>query len=107
MSRGRKRTVEVEVDAPEGDFLVDLAGTASQRTTTLKYPISPSRAGKKASVVYLPEAVKKQLNVLAAEQGRTVQEIMEEAIFHILIFHGKSIAPVSAPKPRARRHSDP
>ena len=103
MSRGRDRTVAVDV--PEKVLTVAPEGTVSPKTTTLKYPISPSREGKKASVVYLPEPIKKQLNILAVEQGRTVQEVMEEAIFHILIFHGKKIDPDPAPKPRSGRRS--
>lgn len=55
----------------------------------------PSRAGAVQVAAFFPSEVRTQLKVLAAEQGRDMQDIMGEALNLIFAKYGKAeIAPV-------------
>ncbi len=83
MSRKGSRSVEVELKDTIID--VDSKGSASgRRKKKLKFEVPVSRKGKKATVVYLESDKKKQLNMIALKNDKTVQELMEEAV-HLLI----------------------
>jgi hypothetical protein len=57
----------------------------------------PGRAGKSNVTGYFPPAVKRQLRILAAERGTTIQELLGEALNDLFAKHGKpEIAPVRA-----------
>jgi hypothetical protein len=43
-------------------------------------PAQPSRQGTKPITVHHPEAVRRQLKALAAEQGRNVEDMVAEAL---------------------------
>lgn len=55
----------------------------------------PGRAGKSNVTGYFPPAVKRQLRILAAEQGTTIQDLLGEALNDLFAKHGKpEIAPL-------------
>jgi len=57
----------------------------------------PGRAGKSNVTGYFPPAVKRQLRILAAEQGATIQDLLGEALNDLFAKHGKpEIAPLRA-----------
>jgi hypothetical protein len=57
----------------------------------------PGRAGKSNVTGYFPPAVKRQLRILAAEQGTTIQDLLGEALNDLFAKHGKpEIAPLRA-----------
>jgi hypothetical protein len=43
-------------------------------------PLQPSRQGTVPITVHHPEAVRKQLKILAAEQGRNIEDMVGEAL---------------------------
>ena len=49
----------------------------------------PSRQGKVAFAVHVLPAVKAQVKVIAAEQGRTVESIWAEGMNHVFQKYGK------------------
>ena len=51
---------------------------------------SPSRRGRKAVTIYLDAAAHRQLRLLAAEQDRSGQELVVEAINDLFGKHGKA-----------------
>ena len=51
---------------------------------------SPSRRGRKAVTIYLDTAAHRQLRLLAAEQGRSGQDLAVEAINDLFGKHGKA-----------------
>ncbi len=56
-----------------------------------------SRAGTKPITVHMPEEVRRQLKVMAGEQGRTVEDIVAEALNLVFAAHRKpEIAPRKA-----------
>lgn len=50
---------------------------------------TPNRQGKKAVSAYFSPAVSRGLNILAAEQGTTLQALLGEAIDLLMRQHGK------------------
>lgn len=55
----------------------------------------PGRASKSNVTGYFPQAVKKQLRLLAAEQDTTIQRLLAEALNDLFAKHGKpEIAPL-------------
>jgi hypothetical protein len=60
-------------------------------------PPRPGRAGKSNVTGYFPPAVKRQLRILAAERGVTIQDLLGEALNDLFAKHGKpEIAPAGA-----------
>jgi hypothetical protein len=43
-------------------------------------PVQPSRIGTKAITVHFPEEVRRQLKTMAAEQGRSIEDMVGEAL---------------------------
>lgn len=57
---------------------------------TSRYPVAPSRVGKRVlSGYFQPEAVK-QLHLLSVENDTTIQALLEEALNDLFRKHGKS-----------------
>jgi len=52
--------------------------------------VAPSRQGKRGVTAFFAPEVTKQLRLLAAEEERTVQSLMEEALNEIFRKYGKS-----------------
>jgi hypothetical protein len=72
------------------------AGSASA-AAALAPARQPGRAGTKPITVHLPAAVRGQLKLLAAERGRTLQDLMSEAFNDLFAKYGKpEIAPQRA-----------
>lgn len=66
---------------------------AEDRTGTPSAPsryVAPSRQGKRGVTAFFAPEVTKQLRLLAAEEDRTVQSLMEEALNEIFRKFGKS-----------------
>ena len=63
-------------------------------------PAQPSRAGTKPITVHHPEEVRRQLKMLAAEQGRAIEDMAAEA-FNLLFakYRKAEIAPVRGMRP--------
>lgn len=57
---------------------------------TARYPVPPSRVGKRMISAYFTPDVVKQLHLLAVERDATVQALMEEAMNDLFRKHGKS-----------------
>lgn len=53
-----------------------------------KVPQAPSRIGKVQLGGYLPPDAKRQLDVFAAVNGRTIQSIVEEMVDDFCVKHG-------------------
>jgi hypothetical protein len=49
----------------------------------------PGRAGKSNVTGYFPQAVKKQLRLLSAEQDKTIQKLLAEALNDLFAKYGK------------------
>ena len=58
----------------------------------------PSREGKRQIGVHVDPAVKHALVLLAAEEGSTVQSLMEEALTLLFAAHGKECPVDLAPR---------
>lgn len=52
--------------------------------------LRPDRAGMKTIVTYLPVETARAVKVIAAQQGRTMQEIGEQALMEWLEKHDRS-----------------
>ncbi|RAH95655.1 hypothetical protein DLJ53_34250 [Acuticoccus sediminis] len=62
--------------------------------------IQPSRQGTKAITGHYPPAVRYQLKLLAAEKGRTMEDMLAEGLNMLFAAHGKpEIAPASRKPP--------
>ena len=93
LSQGGGTIAGAETDAPPATPLpTPPAGRAVQ-------VIAPSRAGLVAITVHAPEAVRRQLKAIAAEEGRSMEDIANEAFN--LVF-AKYRRPEIAP----RKHSN-
>jgi hypothetical protein len=58
--------------------------------TTNRYPVAPSRIGKRmVSAYFAPEAIK-QLHLLSVERDATIQDLVAEALNDLFRKHGKS-----------------
>lgn len=56
--------------------------------------VAPSRIGQKPITAFFPEAVRIQLKMMAAEQSRTMESLIGEALNDLFAKHGKpEIAP--------------
>lgn len=73
------------------------AGDAPQQTAEIvtlpsvaKYPVTPSRIGKKQISGYFTPEAAKQLHLLGIERDATVQALLEEAINDLFRKYGKS-----------------
>jgi hypothetical protein len=56
--------------------------------------LAPSRIGQKPITAFFPEAVRIQLKMMAAEQSRTMEGLIGEALNDLFAKHGKpEIAP--------------
>lgn len=63
------------------------------------YRVPPSRLGKKGLTVYADAALLHRLRVFAAMTGRSMQDLVTEAIAEHLDNHG---APVPPPAPKSK-----
>lgn len=62
----------------------------------------PSRRGTKAVTGHYPAAVRYQLKLLAAEKGRTMEDMLAEGLNMLFAAYGKSeIAPTSRKPPES------
>jgi len=59
-------------------------------TEAHRYPVAPSRKGKRVVSAYLNAEAVKQLHVLSAERDTTIQSMMEEAFNDLFRKYGKS-----------------
>ena len=73
------------------------AGNAPQESaevvrlpSTARYPVTPSRVGKRQISGYFTPEATKQLHHLAVEQDTTVQALLEEALNDLFRKFGKS-----------------
>lgn len=65
-----------------------------------KPAVQPSRQGTKAITGHYPPAVRYQLKVLAAEKGRTMEDMLAEGLNMLFAAYGKpEIAPSSRTPP--------
>lgn len=55
-----------------------------------RYPVAPSRAGKRVLSGYFAPEVAKQMHLLSVERDTTVQALLEEALNDLFRKHGKS-----------------
>lgn len=61
---------------------------------------APSRAGTKSFTVHLPEAVRRQVKMMAVEQSRTMDDLVSEGLNLLFAKHRKpEIAPQKSAKP--------
>ncbi|WP_296743833.1 ribbon-helix-helix domain-containing protein [Mesorhizobium sp.] len=67
----------------------DAIGDSPDPATTTPAPRAAARQGKKAVSAYFSPAVSRGLNMLAAEEGTTVQALLGEAIDLLMRQHGK------------------
>ena len=69
-------------------------------TAPAEKPAQPSRQGTRPITVHHPEAVRRQLKALAAEQGRNVEDMVGEALNLLFAKYRKpEIAPTRAQTP--------
>lgn len=61
-----------------------------KHNTSRTSPLSPSRIGKRAISGHFDPDVARQLRVLAGDQLRTVQDLLEEALNDLFRKHDKS-----------------
>jgi hypothetical protein len=67
---------------------------ASQSAAAGKKTVPPSREGKRAITMHQPDAVRRQLKLMAAEQDRTIDDLCSEALNLLFAKHRKpQIAP--------------
>jgi hypothetical protein len=67
---------------------------APKSAVTGKKAVPPSREGKRAITMHQPDAVRRQLKLMAAEQDRTVDDLCSEALNLLFAKHRKpQIAP--------------
>ena len=73
------------------------AGDATEQTAeivrlpaTAKYPVTPSRVGKRQISGYFAPEATKQLHHLAVERDTTIQALLEEALNDLFRKFGKS-----------------
>lgn len=59
-------------------------------TKPSRYPLPPSRQGKKSLTVYLDPAVIKQLKIIGLEIETTNQNMVSDALNDFFLKHGKS-----------------
>ena len=86
------------------EAMKEAAGSTRARTKTNESPQSisrgssqPSRVGTKAITGHYPPAVRYQLKLLAAEHGRTMEDMLADALNRLFAAHNKpEIAPTSA-----------
>jgi hypothetical protein len=66
--------------------------------------VQPSRIGTKPITVHFPESVRRQLKVLAAEQGRSMEDFVGEALNLLFARYRKpEIAPSKSTSPLAAK----
>ncbi len=86
---GTGRTAPVPVN--------DTSAQASKATEEAPRKVQPSRQQTKAITVHYPPPVRQQLKILAAEQGRTIDDMVAEALNDLFVKYRKpEIAPVRA-----------
>lgn len=74
--------------------------TPEPTAETAKPVVQPSRQGTKAITGHYPPPVRYQLKLLAAEQGRTMEDMLAEGINMLFATYGKpEIAPASRKRP--------
>jgi hypothetical protein len=79
-SLNHKPAKPTQVEAPPAPAAVPAPVEARRTRSTVEGYRPPSRVGKRAAVAWLePEAIK-QLNIEAIRRGRTVQDILAEAV---------------------------
>lgn len=67
-----------------------VAGNVVQIAPVAKYPVCPSRTGKRqVSGYFAPDAIK-QMHLLGLERDTTVQALLEEALNDLFRKYGKS-----------------
>ena len=80
--------------------LADPALPPDEAAATPKPAIQPSRQGTKAITGHYPPAVRYQLKLLAAEKGRTMEDMLAESLNMLFAAYGKSeIAPATSKPP--------
>jgi len=79
-SQNHKPERPAQVEAPLAPAAAPAQVEARRTRSTVEGYRPPSRVGKRAAVAWLePEAIK-QLNIEAIRRGRTVQDILAEAV---------------------------
>lgn len=85
---GSRRATSVEV-APSAP-----ASSAPNRNDPESPHFRPSRQGKANVTGYFPQEVKKQLRMLAAEEDKTIQQLLGESLNMLFARYGRAeIAP--------------
>ena len=70
------------------------AGKATQLARKAQANVAPSRVNTKSLTVHFPEAVRRQLKMLAVEQGRTMEDLIAEGFNLLFVKYRKpEIAP--------------
>ena len=87
------------VAAPQADPLPSTIDTPAPATAELPRAAQPSRQGTKAITVHFPEAVRRQLKTLAAEEGRNIDDMVGEALNLLFVRYRK---PELAPRKVAK-----
>ncbi len=72
-----------------GDSQPSLEGTSQEKTIASSKTVQASRQNKKPINAYIEPAGVRELKILAADTGRTQQELIIEAINDLLIKHGR------------------
>lgn len=62
---------------------------AQEMTTQEAMTKRPDRVGRKATLFQVPESAKKQLAILAIEEGKTQQVLLSEALNDLFTKYGK------------------
>lgn len=76
------------------------ATAAEEEEAPARKPTQASRVGMRAITVHFPPEVRRQLRVLAAEQDRTMEDVVGEALNLLFAAYGKAeIAPTRARHP--------
>jgi hypothetical protein len=89
---GSTRRAPVPAPPPAASAHEHRSKAASTRPSTTVS--QPGRAGTKPITAHLPAQVRGQLKLLAAERGRTLQDLMSEAFNDLFAKYGKpEIAP--------------
>ena len=79
-SLNHKPAKPAQAEAPSAPAAAPATTEQPRTRSTVEGYRPPSRVGKRAAVAWLePEAIK-QLNIVAIQRGRTVQDILAEAV---------------------------
>ncbi len=89
--------------APAGATITAAPETAAVEAASASRPTGqPSRQGTKAITGHYPPPVRYQLKLLAAEKGRTMEDMLAEGLNMLFAAYGKpEIAPASRKPPQS------